>query len=236
MENILLECRNVCKSFEKDRAKYSVLHGVNLKIERGGFVCIYGQSGAGKSVLLSLVGCIDRPTSGKILLAETELTSLSPAKLARIRRSEIGMIFQNFNLISYWTALENVEAALMNGNAREDIKSAGYLLDQLGLSHRKNNYPSELSIGEQQRVAVARTLSRNPKLIVADEPTGEVDEATSRKIIDLLMNCNREKGIALLIATHGHFPMEKANRVYELKEGELEDRNEEIKRSSGIES
>ena len=222
MNSTLLECINITKEFEKENTRFTVLRDINLTVARGETVCIYGKSGAGKSVLLSLIAGIDRPTSGKLFFENKETNILPSPQLTLLRQNDIGIIFQNFNLISYWTALENVEAVLTNGkNIDGKNHSAEHLLNILGLSHRMKNYPSELSIGEQQRVAVARTLCRNPKLIVADEPTGEVDEATSDIIIDLLMKSNREIGTALIITTHGHFPIERVDTVYGLINGTL---------------
>ncbi len=223
MDNVLLECRNLEKTFKVRGREITVLNGVEFAVRPGEIITIIGRSGEGKSVLLWLLSGLDRPDSGQVVFKGCPLADLSNRELARLRRAEIGMIFQNFNLVASWTAVENVESAMrhngMSPPARR--KKAVEALTELGLGDRLDNLPAELSIGQQQRVAIARTLANDPTLILADEPTGDVDPETAREIIDLLLAPVKEKGATLIVATHGNFPLETAHRVLVLKDGRL---------------
>ena len=223
MNNTLLKCRNLHKDFTVRGKRIAVLKGVDLSVARGEVVAISGRSGAGKSVLLWLLSGLDRPTSGEVIFEGHSLGNLSNIELAQLRRDRVGIIFQNFNLIASWTALENVEAALHPNERAEEARQqkAISILSDLGLGDRMDNLPAELSIGEQQRVAVARTLANDPILILADEPTGDVDPETAQEIIEMLTAPVKERGATLIVATHGNFPLDAADRVLMLRDGEL---------------
>jgi putative ABC transport system ATP-binding protein len=223
MDNKLLECRNLAKTFRVRGREIVVLSGVEFAVKPGEIITITGRSGEGKSVLLWLLSGLDRPDSGQVVFKGRSLAGFSNRELARLRRDEIGIIFQNFNLVASWTAVENVESAMRhNGmSPQERRRKAVAALAELGLGDRLDNLPAELSIGQQQRVAIARTLANDPKLILADEPTGDVDPETAREIIDLLLAPVKEKGATLVVATHGNFPLDEAHRVLVLKNGSL---------------
>jgi putative ABC transport system ATP-binding protein len=196
-----------------------VLYDVNISVGEGEVALIHGKSGAGKSVLLSLIAGLDKPTSGEIYFENHPLNILSNKNFTQLRKHKIGIIFQNFNLISYWTALENVLAAVNRPVNSSETETAKSLLNILGLGNSMNNYPRELSMGEQQRTAIARALIKKPKLIIADEPTGEVDKETGELIIEMMFDGIVSNKTAIVIASHGHFPACKADKVYELNNG-----------------
>jgi putative ABC transport system ATP-binding protein len=223
MVDTILKCNNLKKSFRVRSKEIAILKGISFSVLPGEIVTITGRSGEGKSVLLWLLGGLDKPDTGEIMFKERSLTNLSNHSLAQLRRNKIGMIFQNFNLIASWTALENVESALRHcGLSRErQREKAVKILKELGLGDRLDNIPSELSIGQQQRVAIARTLINEPELILADEPSGDVDPETAAEIIDLLVAPVKERGATLIVATHGNFPLHSAHRVFILKNGTL---------------
>jgi putative ABC transport system ATP-binding protein len=220
---MLLQCQNISKSFEICDEKITPLKSISFSADSGETVVIAGKSGAGKSVLLSLICGLDRPCSGEIVYRGESASGFSMSRWNRLRRSDISIVFQNCNLISSWTVLENVEAALVHESlsGKTRLERAKRILSRLGLGNRLQHLPHQLSLGEQQRVAVARTLIRNPRLILADEPTGEVDLETAREIIALLTRPVEENNAALLVATHGHFPLNRADRVYVLEDGRL---------------
>jgi len=223
MNDILLECNDLWKTFTVRGKEIPVVRGVNLSVRSGEIVVITGKSGAGKSVLFWLLSGLDRPTSGEVLFRGRSLISLSGSELARVRRWEIGIIFQNFNLVTSWTAFENVESALRHSGMPKEAQrvKALKLLDDLMLGDRLDNFPSELSIGEQQRIALARTLANDPKLILADEPAGDVDPETAKEIVKMLITPVKEKRATLIVATHGAFPLNVADRVLYLRDGIL---------------
>ena len=221
--DILLECKDLRKSFTVKRKEIRVLRGINLSVNRGEIVVIAGKTGTGKSTFLGVLGGLERQTQGSVIFEGSDMENLSNEELALLRRQKIGVIFQNFNLLPSWTAYENVEAALLHIGMsktarREKVKT---LLNNLGLGERLDNLPSELSIGQQQRVAIARALANEPALILADEPTGELDAETAQEIIDHLITPVRQKGVTLVIATHGIFPLDIATRVFYMKGGTL---------------
>ena len=202
-----------------------VLSGINLEIYPGELVVIRGRSGEGKSVLQWILSGIDSPTSGEVFIEGISYNCFSREELSDIRRKKIGLIFQNFNLIPSWTALENVESALLNNHdlsAKEKTDKAASILIQLDLGARLDNLPAELSVGQQQRVALARALINDPSLIIGDEPTGNVDDETAKEMLDILIPYVREKRSAMVITTHGHFTgLHLADRLFELKDGKL---------------
>jgi putative ABC transport system ATP-binding protein len=202
------------------------LSDINLAIERGEFFAILGSSGSGKSTLLNLFGGLDRPTSGEILFDEKGISSLSSWEMSRYRLRNVGMIFQSFNLIPTMTAHENVELALaFAGLTRSERRlRALELLERVGLSHRAEHRPSELSGGEQQRVSIARAIANNPQVLLADEPTGNLDSARAAEVIDLLNDMRERDGKTVVLVTHDHeIARNYATRIIRLKDGRIVD-------------
>ncbi len=200
----MLKISNLFKTYQKGNIPIPALRNVSLEVKHGEFVSIVGRSGSGKSTLLNLVGGLDTATSGQILFKEKDLTRIKRSELAQHRRFSVGMVFQSFNLIPHHSALENVALALTFGGVpRHKRKSiAEGLLSQVGLEHRLHHKPFELSGGEAQRVAIARALANNPAVLLADEPTGNLDSLTSEEIIGLIQNLNRDHGLTVLMVTH----------------------------------
>ncbi len=226
MENLmnpLLKVENLSKSFHTRGQEIKVFSDVSFSVSVGELLLITGRSGTGKSTMLGLLSGLDRASAGRIYFQESEITGLSQAALAELRAQSIGMIFQSFNLIHGWTALENVEAVLMHRgiSVEERRKRAADILGELGLKDRLNNLPAELSVGQQQRVAIARTLVNDPVLILADEPTGDVDPETAGEIISLLVPRIKRGRAAMIVASHGLFDASLASRVLCLKDGAL---------------
>jgi len=200
-----------------------VLKDVNICFDAGAFISIMGPSGSGKTTLLDIIGSLSKPTSGKVFLGGIDTSRLSDNQLAKIRRETIGFIFQQYNLVQSFTALENVELALrIGGSSRSEAKArATKLLTMVGLSHRMNNRPNQMSGGEQQRVAIARALANRPSVILGDEPTGNLDTKTGDKILDLLKKLNREEGYTIITVTHDPEVSRIADRVVRLRDGTI---------------
>ena len=219
----VIETRGLAKTFWVRGKEIGVLRGIDMSVLPGEVVVVRGKSGAGKSVLLWLLSGLDRPTSGDVVFEGESMAGFSNAALAELRRRKIGIIFQNFNLVASWTACENVAAVMEQDGLKpaEARKHAAAALSALGLAERLDNLPAELSIGQQQRVAVARTLATSPSLILADEPTGGVDPETGGEITEMLRRQVRQHGATLVIATHGSFPCDIADKVLLLKNGVL---------------
>jgi putative ABC transport system ATP-binding protein len=220
---VVLECRGIRKSFRGRGRETVVLDGLDFSVGKGEIVIISGRTGAGKTTLLSLLGGLDRQDSGSVTFDGQPLEALSKHQLALLRREKIGIIFQNFNLLPSWTALENVEAPLMPTSlpSAERREKAEQMLKRLGLADRLDNLPSELSEGEQQRVAIARALVAEPTVILADEPVGDVDEETAKEILEMLVAQARTKDVALVMATHRTPPEGIADRICQLKDGRI---------------
>ena len=225
MTTPVLCCKNLSKSFLVHGKEITVLHQTEFTIMEGEILLIIGKSGQGKSVLLSLIAGLDKPTSGEFIFRGNSLQSISREQSANLRRTSIGIIFQNLNLIPSWTALENVEAALegFSCSSKDKHSKSLMLLEQFGLQNRLHHFPTTLSMGEQQRVAIARTLIREPQLILGDEPTGELDEETGEEIVRTLQSYTAHNKTSLLITSHGHFPKQHAARVLHLKDGILQE-------------
>jgi putative ABC transport system ATP-binding protein len=220
----LLKCRNISKSFLLRKKTIQVLKGADLDVYPGEMIVIKGRSGEGKSVLQWILSGIDVPDSGEILFEGVSYSKFSREEMARLRRNKIGLIFQNFNLIESWTALENVESALLDSGLSSDEKrkKAVSILERMELGNRLDNLPVELSIGQQQRVAIARALINEPSLIIADEPTGSIDDETASEMLTILLSYLRERSAAMVVTTHGHFIGEHlADRVLHIKGGKL---------------
>ncbi|MDD3149072.1 MAG: ABC transporter ATP-binding protein [Candidatus Riflebacteria bacterium] len=220
----LLKVENLKKAFNTRGITTRVLDDVTFSVETGEIFLITGRSGTGKSTLLGLLAGLDQASSGTIDFQGREITGMSLSELADLRAATIGMIFQSFNLIPSWTALENVEAVLMHrGIGREERRTrSAQLLGELGLKDRLHNLPAELSVGQQQRVAIARTLVNEPALILADEPTGDVDPETAADIMGLLLPRIKSGKTTMIVASHGLFDPGFADRVACLKDGRLE--------------
>lgn len=220
----IVEIRDLSKSYTFDSGlRVEALREINLKIEEGEFVSFIGPSGSGKSTLLNIVGCLDQPTSGRVIIEGAEVDYRNSSNLVRLHRQTIGFVFQAFNLISTMNALENICYPMyFNRICRSRQKQrATELLDLVGLGDRMHHLPSELSGGEQQRVAVARALANNPRLILADEPTGNLDSVTGKKVTDLMRKINREQGISFIVATHDSEMARTADRIVKLKDGKI---------------
>jgi putative ABC transport system ATP-binding protein len=212
----------LCRDFEIDDVVVEVVKNLNLTVEEGEFVSIYGPSGAGKSTLLNLIGALDKPTSGKIVVFGHDLATYDEDFLATFRSAYIGFVFQSYNLISTLTALENIAFVIeLAGWKREKIKSRSEtLLKLVGLNHRSNHFPAQLSGGERQRVALARALANNPPLLLADEPTGNLDTKTGLEIISILEKI-KDEGKTVIVATHDEKLLKLATRSLLLKDGRL---------------
>jgi putative ABC transport system ATP-binding protein len=224
MQRPLIEIRGVRKAYALDGVTIQALQGIDLTVAEGEFVAIMGPSGSGKSTLMNILGCLDVVDSGSYLLRGTDVTSMSRDELARLRNREIGFVFQSFNLLPRTTALENVETPLIYAGAgkRERRNRAREVLAQMGLSARLQHLPNQLSGGQQQRVAIARALVTGPSLLLADEPTGNVDSATSAEIIGVLEELNRRGGLTVVLITHEPDVARRAGRTLYVRDGRLE--------------
>lgn len=216
----LLEAKNITKTYKQGSKIINANDQINLSVKDGEFVVIIGHSGSGKSTLLTLLGGLDRPTSGNVLLNEHDIARISEARLTKVRRKVFGFIFQNFNLIPTLTAEQNVEAAIAK-RSKNDREKAREMLNLVGLTGRTDHLPSSLSGGEQQRVAIARALINDPKIILADEPTGNLDSKTGAEIVDLLKKLNKEQKKTIILITHSEYVRKMADHVYEIKDGKL---------------
>ncbi len=215
---------DVSKLYGSGVAEVRALDAVSLEIDTGEFTVISGPSGSGKTTLLNLIGCLDTPTAGTILLEDTDISSLGERALARVRARRIGFVFQSFNLIPVLSALENVETALhlahTEGNRRE---KAAEMLEAVGLKDQMKRRPTQMSGGQQQRIAVARALVKNPALVIADEPTANLDTATGAQVLDVMRTMNQKRGVTFLFSTHDPRVMERASRIVSLRDGRVED-------------
>ena len=216
----MIRLQDISKVYPMGKRGLTVLKGITLNIEQGELVAIMGPSGSGKTTLLNLLGCLDTPTSGSYCLEDREVSRLGSNELARIRGQKIGFIFQTFNLLSRLTALANVELGMRYAGG-VDRQLAMEALGKVGLSDRANHRPTELSGGEQQRVAIARALVKNPPLILADEPTGNLDSHAGAEIISILTSLHAEQGITLLMVTHDANIAHQCQQIIHLKDGQI---------------
>jgi putative ABC transport system ATP-binding protein len=221
--NLAIRAVNLTRTFKVGETSVAALRGVNLEVPHGQFVALVGPSGSGKSTLLNLVGGLDRPTEGELWIDGVELSASKEKALTEHRRRRVGFVFQSFNLLPRLTAVENVALPLMFVGVaeRERLDRARELLVKVGLTDRLVHRPTQLSGGEQQRVAIARALVTQPAIILADEPTGNVDSATGREIMTLLRDLNREQGVTLLLVTHDTEAAAFADRVVHLRDGQI---------------
>ncbi len=225
MDRNILTCDGLVKIYKTDEIEVLALQGLDLEIKEGELVAIIGKSGSGKSTLLNMIGGLDKPSAGRIYVDDNDLFAMTEAQLVDYRKKTVGFVWQNSgqNLFSFLTAVENVEA-LMNfekGNAREKRKRALELLKMTGIDHKANSLPSQMSGGEQQRVAIAVALANNPKILLADEPTGAVDSKTSNMIQDLFRKLNKDLGLTIIIVTHDISLANKVSRVIMVSDGKI---------------
>ena len=217
----LLKLKKINLKYQTGKKNISVLKNIDLIIKKKETVSVVGESGSGKTSLIMLIGGLERPTSGKIIFNEKEITNLPEDEISKVRKKSIGIIFQSFYLIPNYTALENVALTLELNKFKNPEKEAKILLDRFGLKHRFNNLPSQLSGGEQQRVAIARAIAMKPDLILADEPTGNLDTENSLMISDILFKYVKEEGSSLIIVTHDPKLAGKSKRKINIKDGKI---------------
>jgi putative ABC transport system ATP-binding protein len=222
----MIELRDVSKTVPSGAGTLTILHPLDLVIPDRQVIAVTGPSGSGKSTLLGLVAGLDAPSTGRILIDGTDITALGEDALARLRGERIGVVFQFFHLLPSLSALENVRVPIEIAGARDAAGRARALLDEVGLSDRGHHYPSQLSGGEQQRVAIARALANNPSLVLADEPTGNLDSSTGHQVIELLLNVNRSRGTTLVLVTHDPELASVADATIALRDGRVAQRTE----------
>ena len=224
MADAIITVRNLCRSYRLGDIEVRALDGVDLSVARGEFVAIMGSSGSGKSTLMNMIGCLDRPTSGQYLFDGMDVSALSEPELAKIRSTRIGFVFQSFNLLARTSAIENVALPLFysgSASGSERTARAHRELEFFGLAGRENNTPGQLSGGQQQRVAIARALINNPAVLLADEPTGNLDTRTSHEIMDTLQSLNRDQGVTLIVVTHEPDVAAYADRIITMRDGKI---------------
>ena len=224
----VVEAHDIIKTYKMGEVEVQALRGASLKIKPGEVVAIMGPSGSGKTTMMNILGCLDRPTSGEYILDGEPVDKLNDDQLANIRNHKVGFVFQSFNLLSRQSALSNVElplryAGLVDGKRRERAKAA---LEAVGLGDRVNHRPMELSGGQQQRVAIARAIVNEPAIIMADEPTGNLDSKVGKEIMTLLLNINKERSTTLIIITHDPMIGGQAQRIIHIRDGVVEDMSE----------
>jgi ABC-type lipoprotein export system ATPase subunit len=220
----LIQLDDICKTYALGEVEVTALQGVSLVIDSGEYVALMGPSGSGKSTLMNTLGCLDRPTSGSYLLDGEEVVTMSRDERAGLRNRKIGFVFQSFNLLARTTALENVELPLLYSSrfrGRERHHRARHLLERVGLGARMDHFPSQLSGGQQQRVAIARALANQPPILLADEPTGNLDSRTSREVMELFKQLNTDDGITIILVTHDQEVARHARRAVVIRDGRV---------------
>lgn len=219
--SVILELNQINKEFMMGKTKVHILKDVSLTVNRGEFMAIMGASGSGKSTLLNIIGCLDQPTSGEYILDGIRINDLNDDELAHIRNRKLGFVFQSFNLLSYYTAQKNVEVSLAYQNRKDRGKVAKELLERVGLAHRLNHKPAEMSGGEKQRIAIARALSTNPDILLADEPTGALDSRSGEQIMQIFHELHQE-GKTIIMVTHDQAIGESCERIIRFRDGRIE--------------
>ena len=222
MREHIVKADKLKKVYSSTSQKIIALKEIDIEIKKGEFVTIMGPSGAGKTTFLNLIGCLDRPTSGKLDILGCDPTKFNEEKLSRIRVEKIGFVFEDFFLISFLNALENVQLPLIFARNYKNNNRPRDLLERVGLNHRLTHFPNELSGGELQRVAVARALANNPEILLADEPTGNLDTKNAQELFSLFRKLNREEGLTIVVATHNVRLGYSADRVIHLNDGKME--------------
>jgi putative ABC transport system ATP-binding protein len=219
----LIELEDISKSYRRKKVKISAVDGIDLEVNKGEIIGIVGPSGSGKSTLLNLIGGLDTCTSGKVIVDGKDLAKLSDKDLTRFRLETVGFIFQFYNLIATLNAVENVEVPLSLANVQQERRRqrALELLTVVGLEPRANHMPDEMSGGEQQRVAVARALANDPAVILGDEPTGDLDSKSAKKLMDLIRTLRRDKKITFILVTHDPIVVEACDKVYSIRDGKI---------------
>jgi putative ABC transport system ATP-binding protein len=221
----VISVKNLVKTYVVGEIEVKALRGVNLDVQPGEFLAVTGQSGSGKSTFMHIVGCLDKPTSGQYFLDGEDVSRMSKDQLAVVRNKKIGFVFQGFNLLSRTTALDNVELPLLYGHSplklAERHKKAMEVLKAVGLEKRADHHPNQLSGGQQQRVAIARSLINNPSILLADEPTGNLDTRTSIEVMDIFQRLNKERGITVLLITHEQDIAEYGTRIVQFRDGQV---------------
>src|SRR5438128_8167386 len=221
----VISVKNLIKTYVVGEVEVRALRGVNLDVERGGFLAVTGPSGSGKSTFMHIVGCLDKPTSGQYFLDGQDVSRMSKDQLAAVRNKKIGFVFQGFNLLSRTSALDNVELPLLYGGSgmrgADRHKRAMEVLQAVGLENRADHHPNQLSGGQQQRVAIARSLINSPSILLADEPTGNLDTRTSIEVMDIFQKLNRERGITVILITHEHDIAEYGTRAVAFRDGQV---------------
>ncbi|MGB9936480.1 MAG: ABC transporter ATP-binding protein [Methanobacterium sp.] len=217
MNKNVIEFKDVWKTYTMGSEEINALAGLNLALKRGSFTAVMGPSGSGKSTFLHVAGILDMPTNGSFKINGKETSKLSVKEQARLRRKEIGFIFQRFNLMAQLSALENVMLPMI----KEDTNKAKKIMDKVGLGGMYNKFPGQLSGGEQQRVAIARALINNPSIILADEPTGELDTKNADSIMQILQDLNRKDGVSVVVVTHNPSSAEFADKIIQMSDGNI---------------
>ena len=217
----LIEVKNLSKVYGSGEAQVTALKNINLNIEQGEFIAIVGPSGSGKSTLLHLLGGVDKPSSGEVIIKGESIYKLKEKELAILRRRKLGFVFQFFNLIPVLTAEENIEMPVLLDNGKIDKNYMNELLKLLGLEERRNHHPSELSGGQQQRVSIGRALANKPSIILADEPTGNLDSKNSKEVLELLKYCAKKYNQTLILITHDINIAKSADRVITIEDGKI---------------
>ena len=221
----VISVKNLIKTYVVGEIEVKALRGVNLEVQPGEFLAVTGQSGSGKSTFMHIVGCLDKPTSGQYFLDGEDVSRMTKDQLAVVRNKKIGFVFQGFNLLSRTTALDNVELPLLYGHSplklAERHRKAMEVLKAVGLEKRADHHPNQLSGGQQQRVAIARSLINNPSILLADEPTGNLDTRTSIEVMDIFQRLNKERGITVLLITHEQDIAEYGTRIVQFRDGQV---------------
>jgi len=219
----IVECKDVVKTYQQGKITVQALRGVSLEVEKGGFVALCGPSGSGKTTLLNLIGGLDRPQSGRVSVDGQDLGSLSQGQLAEMRLHKVGFVFQAYNLIPVLSAVENVEFVMLlqgvpSGERRQRARE---ILDEVGLEGKYDRRPSELSGGQQQRVAVARAIVSNPSIVLADEPTANLDSKTGTSLLEMMRRMNQSRGVTFIFSTHDDKVMDYARRLVHIRDGQV---------------
>jgi len=222
MTDWVIETHNLKKIYKMGEVEVRALDGIDIQIERGSIISIMGPSGSGKSTLMNLLGCLDRPTEGEYILDGVNVAKMKDDQLADVRNRKVGFVFQSFNLLPRQTSIANVELPLRYAGETKDRRAkAAYALQAVGLSDRMTHKPTELSGGQQQRVAIARALVNNPAIIMADEPTGNLDSKSGKEIMDLILNLNKTQKTTIIIVTHDPSIAEQTQRIIRLRDGKV---------------